>query len=167
MRFSPGCCCDDEGGGGPGGDGPDCPPCCEPASAQYTATLPSGFTNGADCSACAELSGASFLLTQTTGCRWEYTEPDFCPSCQEETFDLSIAFSLTESGGKCVATLRLELHGPEDSDCRGDVVTWQRIYTAPAAFDCDGANALPIATVSPDGPACATHGTGDASVAPA
>lgn len=131
-------------------------------------TLPSGFTNGDDCTACAALSGASFLLTDDGPCRWQYQEPEYCPSCQEIGYTLLITFALSaDLSNRCVATLELQLIGPDDSACRGDILTWQRVYDAPDTFDCEGQNELDYVSVVTDGPACATYPTGVATVEPA
>lgn len=136
-----------------------CTPCCATAPEQWTITLPAGFTNGDHCTACAGLSGASFVLSKDPGvCRWEYFEADYCPSCEVEgepgDFDLLIALSLSSDfgTGNCLATLELQLIGPDDSACRGDIVTWQAVFEGSEPF-CDGGVLAWVSSVL-DGPAC-------------
>jgi len=145
-----------------------CMPCCASAANQWIVTLPSGFANGPNCNRCASLSGASFLLTHASSCRWTYEEPDFCPSCIEIDFNLSISFRLTSDlTNRCVATLQLILFGPDDAPCRGDIVTWQKVHTPPATFSCGGSNSLPFVSAITDGPACNAYPSGAATVEPA
>lgn len=132
-----------------------CNPCCATAAEQWTVTLPGGFTNGDDCTACSSLSGASFVLSPDGSCRWQFSDPAYCAACQDDTnFDLLITLSLSSDlSNACVATLELQLIGPDDSACRGDIITWQKVYGAGSDLFCEG-DELPWLSSVLDGPAC-------------